>query len=266
MPKKNQPEAPARTARARSRPRKKKPAPTPAKTRRRGPARIATRSVAGGAGETGREHPDRPAPFELVKAAAKKQAVGVVRQRRAKGQKPAAAPGAPSVKKTKAWKPAEMLENGQWETFCQKMAMGVYSNYSCYLQAYPDSTPESARRDASRLLTNADIKARIAWIREDALKNVKHSIEESILWCKRVIETPVGYIDEESPMAQEMNHDGETGRLTKIKTPSKMDAQKHLDDLMGFKKIDKDAARAGDAIVDLVSWIRNGANMVPKQS
>ncbi len=291
MPKKNQPEAPARTARARSRPRKKKPAPTPAKTRRRGPARIATRSVAGGAGETGREHPDRPAPFELVKAAAKKQAVGVVRQRRAKGKKPDAAAGASSVKKAKAWKPAEMLENGQWETFCQKMAMGVFSNYSCYLQAYPESSPDAARRDASRLLTNADIKARIAWIREDALKHVKHSIEESILWCKRVIETPVGYIDDESPQAQEVQRDeqqmgGAQGQLrrgqadsgnemespevvvtkVKIKMPSKMDAQKHLDDLMGFKKIDKDAARAGDAIVDLVSWIRNGANMVPKQS
>lgn len=270
MPKKNQPEAPARTARARSRPRKKKPAPTPAKTRRRGPARIATRSVAGGAGETGREHPDRlkpglrtkktrPAPFELVKAAAKKKAV--VRQRRAKGQKPAAAPGAPSVKKTKAWKPSEMLENGQWETFCQKMAMGVYSNYSCYLQAYPESSPDAARRDASRLLTNADIKARIAWIREDALKHVKITLEGQLLWYQRVMEAPVGYIDDESPLAQEVQRDeqqlgGSQGQLkrgkadsgnemespevmitkVKIKIPSKMDAAKQIDKLMGFEK------------------------------
>lgn len=167
-------------------------------------------------------------------------------------------------------KPSEMLENGQWETFCQKMALGVFSNYSCYMQAYPETSADAARRDASRLLTNADIKARIVWIREEALKHVKHTIEESVQWCKRVIETPVGYIDDESPLAQEVERTitgtEAEGVITKVKvkSPSKMDAQKHLDDLMGFKKIDKDANKTADAIVDLVSWIRNGANMVPK--
>lgn len=168
-------------------------------------------------------------------------------------------------------KPDEVLENGQWETFCQKMALGVFSNYSCYMQAYPETTtPEAARRSASDLLTKTDIQARIAWIRQDALKNVKHSIEESVLWCKRVIGTPVGYIDDESPLAQEVERTIQgteaEGVITKVKvkTPSKMDAQKHLDDLLGFKKIDKDANKTADAIVDLVSWIRNGANMVPK--
>jgi len=123
---------------------------------------------------------------------------------------------------------------------------------------------------SSVLLTNLNIKARIAWIREDALKHVKHTIEESVIWCKRVIETPVGYIDDESPLAQEVERTisgtEAEGVITKVKvkSPSKMDAQKHLDDLLGFKKIDKDVNKAADSIVDLVSWIRNGANMVPK--
>lgn len=191
-------------------------------------------------------------------------------------QKKRAVPSKPKPKtkpvKVVAFDPAQALENGQWETFCQKMALGVFSNYSCYMQAYPDSSADAARSSAPVLLANPSIKSRIAWIRVDALKNVKHTIEESVLWCKRVLETPVGFIDDESPLAQEVERTiqgtEEEGVITKvkIKTPSKMDAQKHLDDLLGFKKIDKDANKTADAIVDLVSWIRNGANMVPKGS
>lgn len=176
----------------------------------------------------------------------------------------------PRKQQAKAWQPCDALLNGHHETFCQKMALGVFSNYSCYLQAYPEETvtAAAARVNASKLLTNANIQARIAWIREEALKSVKHTIEESVLWCKRVIETPVGYIDEESPLAQEVERTitgtEEEGVVTKakVKSPSKMDAQKHLDDLLGFKKADKAQEKTADALGDLVTWIRGGANQL----
>lgn len=211
----------------------------------------------------------------IAKKKAKKRAgvpaVPLKQKKRAVPSKPKPKPKTKPVKVV-AFDPALELENGQWETFCQRMAMGVFSNYSCYMQAYSDSSADAARSSAPVLLANPSIKSRIAWIRADALKHVKHTIEESVLWCKRVLETPVGFIDDESPLAQEVERTiqgtEEEGVITKvkIKTPSKMDAQKHLDDLLGFKKIDKDANKTADAIVDLVSWIRNGANMVPKGS
>lgn len=141
-----------------------------------------------------------------------------------------------------AWKPEMALEDGQQERFCQLMALGAYSNYSCYAQAYEGCTLETARANSSRLLTNANIRARIAWIREDSLKEVKIRIEESLRWYQTVRDTPVGYVDEESPLAQEVQKEiegtEETGPIlkVKIKIPSKMDAQRQIDKLMGFEK------------------------------
>lgn len=150
-------------------------------------------------------------------------------------------PAAPPKKK-QVFKASEPMENGQWETFAQKMAMGVFSNYSCYLQAYPESSAEAARRSASELLTNPDIKARIAWIRAEALKNVNITLEEQLLWYIRVKDTPVGFVDDESPMAQKVKRTimgtEEEGTITKVEveTPCKMAAAKQIDKLKGFEK------------------------------
>ena len=109
--------------------------------------------------------------------------------------------------KPKVTKPSEPMPDGQQEMFCQKMAMGVFSNYSCYMQAYPASSSEAARSSSSDLLTKPNIQARIAWIREEALKHVKITLEEQLLWYLRVMDTPVGYVDDESPLAQEVQRD-----------------------------------------------------------
>jgi len=143
---------------------------------------------------------------------------------------------------TAAWKPEMPLCDGQQEGFCRLMALGAYSNYSCYAQAYPGSSMEAARSSSSDLLTKPNIRARIAWIREDSLKEVKIRIEESLRWYQTVRDTPVGYVDEESPLAQEVQKEiegtEETGPIlkVKIKIPSKMDAQRQIDKLMGFEK------------------------------
>lgn len=169
-------------------------------------------------------------PFERVMAAAKKKAADRSVRAPVKAVKP------------KVTKPSEPMPDGQQETFCQKMAMGVFSNYSCYLQAYPDVTPASARTLSSLLLTNIDIKARIAWIRAEALKHVNITLEEQLLWYIRVKDTPVGFVDDESPMAQKVKRTimgtEEEGTITKVEveTPCKMAAAKQIDKLKGFEK------------------------------
>ncbi len=166
------------------------------------------------------------------------------KQRKPVDQAKAKKKAIPRKEQAKAWQPCDALLNGHHETFCQKMALGVFSNYSCYLQAYPEETvtAAAARVNASKLLTNANIQARIAWIRAEALKNVKITLEQQLLWYQAVAETPVGYIDEESPLAQEVERTitgtEEEGVVTKVKvkSPSKMDARKQIDKLMGFEK------------------------------
>lgn len=162
-----------------------------------------------------------------------------------RGKKPEAKPAGRSARapvKEAIWKPEMPLPDGQQERFCRLMALGAYSNYSCYAQAYEGCTLETARANSSRLLTNANIRARIAWIREEALKSVKIRIEESLRWYQTVRDTPVGYVDEESPLAQEVQKEiegtEETGPILKVKVkiPSKMDAQRQIDKLMGFEK------------------------------
>lgn len=141
-----------------------------------------------------------------------------------------------SLKKPKPFKAGEPLEDSQQEYFCLKMAEGPYSQKSCYMQAYPDSAPDSARANASRLMTNDSIRKRIEFLRLELVRDVKITVEQQIHWYKQVKDTPTGFIDAESPLAQEVNYDGETGAVTKIKIPSKMDASRQIDKLLGFEK------------------------------
>lgn len=165
----------------------------------------------------------------------------------------------------KPWAPSQALPDGQQERFCQLMALGAYSNYSCYLQAYPNSSAEAARSSSSDLLTKPNIRARIDALRAEALKSVKITLEDQLRWYKTVRDTPVGYVDEESPLAQEVQKEiegtEETGPIlkVKIKTPSKMDAARQIDKLMGYDR-DKDdpMAKAVDTMAEMVRMIREG--------
>ncbi len=189
--------------------------------------------------------------------------------------------GAPS-KEGKVWTAEQMLEDVQQEYFCLKMAEGPYSQKSAYMQAYPDSSPDSSRANASRLMTNDNIRKRIAHLKKELIKDVKLTVEESIRWCLMVRDTPVGYVDDESPLAQEvtrkeMQMGGAHGQLkrgdadggneietpaavvieTRVKMPSKMDAQKQIDKLMGFDRDKEDPLeKAVDAMADMIRMIR----------
>ncbi len=156
------------------------------------------------------------------------------------------------------------MQDGQWESFCRAMAQGVYSQTSCYLQAYGDVERTTAKVCASQLLTNPNLRARIDWLKRELVRDVKLTVEDSIHWCLKVRDTPIGYLDDESPLVQEVHRDHagtEDGPIVKlkIKMPSKMDAQKQIDKLMGFDR-DKDdpMAKAVDAMAEMVRMIREG--------
>ena len=53
-----------------------------------------------------------------------------------------------------------ILKKSQHEIFAQEIAKGATAQ-DAYLKAYPNASKDTARKNGSRLLTNADIKRRI---------------------------------------------------------------------------------------------------------
>jgi len=128
---------------------------------------------------------------------------------------------------------------------------------------------------ACSLLTNADIQQRIAWLREESLKNWKCEKEEVMRFLHAVVMTPVGYVDEESPLAQEVTRDiiekgdDEPDVLkVKVKMPGKKECAELLAKMQGWEKPAEvklnvsyeppaqALKRAADKGVDLVSILK----------
>lgn len=195
---------------------------------------------------------DPPKKKRKPAAAGKKTGPAPAKKRVMKpGRKPKSARAVLARKVVKVeWTPDRPIENPQHERFALLMSKGVFSQTSCYLQVYGEA--EGARQSASRLMTMADIVARVNWLREQAVKDAKAELGEIVKFCLDIIRTPVGYLDEESPLVQEMTRKemgGHNGHLVngneevtpqvfevKVKMPGKLDAAKLLTDLMGWKK------------------------------
>jgi len=161
-------------------------------------------------------------------------------------------------KSAPAWTPDQVLPDGQHELFAQRVAMCCYSNTSCYMQAYGDDLKgDTARTNASRLLANANVAARVEHLKREGAKNAEADVGEVIRLCLNIMRTPVGYVDEESPLAQEVTREemgGPNGQLkrgnadsgneevtptimkVKVKIPGKLEAAKLLTEIKGWKK------------------------------
>lgn len=150
---------------------------------------------------------------KLVKERATRPAKAGTTIPRDGGRKPEVQAGVPA-----SLGPEVPLEDGQWETFCLLMSQQRFSAKSCYAQVFPGSSEDAARTSASRLLTNANIRARIEWLRKEAVKAFTCDKEELMRFLHAVVFTPVGHVDEESPLAQEvqweeMQAGGSQGKL-----------------------------------------------------
>jgi phage terminase small subunit len=68
---------------------------------------------------------------------------------------------------------------------------------AAYMGAYPDASEETARRNASRLLTNADIQKYMAAALEEIIRREKIPIERRVLdyWTRRAFYDPAEIID-----------------------------------------------------------------------
>lgn len=121
------------------------------------------------------------------------------------------------------------LLNTKHESFAHLMAAGSISQTQAYLQVYQCS--QQTAEDASyRLMTKQDnfgVVRRFTYLREQMSSRAVLTVRERREFLANVVRTPVGAINENSPLAQEVVYEeNEKGSRTKVKMPGKLEALK----------------------------------------
>ena len=121
------------------------------------------------------------------------------------------------------------LLNSKHESFAHLMAAGKVSQTEAYQQVYQCSK-ETASAAAFRLMREQDefgIVRRFTYLREQVSAGKVLTLRERREFLASVVRTPVGAIDENSPLAQEVVYEeSEKGSRTKVKMPGKLEALK----------------------------------------
>ena len=148
-----------------------------------------------------------------------------------------------------------VLKNSRNERFAQLVASGK-TQADAYREVYPlarrwkDANVHTA---ASRL--NAKVLPRVLEIQETCAKAFTVEKVALIRFLADVIRTPVGSVDDKSPLAQEVDvfPAGPDGQVrVRIKMPSKLDAVDKLAKLLGYyasEKVESTVRFAADSVV-----------------
>lgn len=94
-----------------------------------------------------------------------------------------------------------MYMNNNQRTFAQEYVKNGNNGTRAYMKAYPDCTEETARINASRLLTNANVKEYIKELQNEVRKETIMSAKERMEWLTKVI---TGEIDEKIYMSDKL--------------------------------------------------------------
>lgn len=77
--------------------------------------------------------------------------------------------------------------NNQQKVFCREYVKNGQNGTKAYMIAYPDSSEESARRQASRLLTNVDIQKYIQQLQSKTEDKAIMSIQDRMKWLTDLV-------------------------------------------------------------------------------
>src|ERR1035437_5053964 len=126
------------------------------------------------------------------------------------------------------------------ERFCQAIVDGMGAG-DAYRHAGYKCANATARANGARLLTNANVRARISELRNKCEQACEMTREDMIRYLSRAIRTPIAEIGPNDPLAQEVTVDrlkGGTVR-TRIKIVSKLEASKQLAVMCGWNAPEK---------------------------
>ncbi|MCW1885529.1 terminase small subunit [Luteolibacter flavescens] len=124
--------------------------------------------------------------------------------------------------KKKATKP-EPKPNVRRERFCEFIAAGVVPA-DAWIQAGYKVSREVARRNAHEALSNPDVQAKIAALREPQTKAAHMTKDEKLRFLAELIRTPIEQIGPDSPLCVEFSEEtvagGSRGKLRRGQAPS----------------------------------------------
>lgn len=130
--------------------------------------------------------------------------------------------------------------NPRQERFASLYATGKPAAVA-YAESY-GKNGHSAEASGARLLRNAEVAAQVESIQAKAREEAAVTLEWQVQWHKAVVETPVGQLHANHPLAQEVcivektvltDTGPVTTRMTRVKMPSKTDSQRELAKLLG---------------------------------
>lgn len=93
--------------------------------------------------------------------------------------------------------------NSRQASFAEAVADGS-SQIDAYATAYPRSSRQSAKVNSSRLMARPHVSAYVRELRGQARERAEVSRDEIISFHLAVLETPIGEIDESSPLLQRL--------------------------------------------------------------
>ncbi|MCX6878706.1 MAG: hypothetical protein NTW21_33570 [Verrucomicrobia bacterium] len=136
--------------------------------------------------------------------------------------------------------------NIRQDRFAELVAGGMAGG-PAYVEAGFKVSPTVAKANACRLLTNANVAARIKELRSKAAGKSEFKRADMVRFLVSVLQTPVGEIDANSPLAQEVTIDtiGEATIRKRVKMMGKIECARLLVDIMGWKAPDQMTLETG---------------------
>lgn len=124
--------------------------------------------------------------------------------------------------------------------------------------AEPGSKTNTCMTQASILLSDPKVSERVSELRKMAEEALERRLgwnkEKALTYLVEILETPIGEVDQDHRLAQEIGYDSE-GQM-KIKLPSKSDAMKQLSAMTGWNAPEKVEHSASDPLIEALARIQ----------
>jgi phage terminase small subunit len=148
--------------------------------------------------------------------------------------------------------------NPRQERFAEFVAGGMAATVA-YGKAGYSNTGRNAEGNASALMEKHGVKQRIAELRKRAAAKAEFTRDDMVQWLVGALKTPVGEIDQNHRLAQELTTDelvvekkGTKTIKRRVKSVGKIECARLLCDMMGWKAPEKREIDLGCSSLDSV--------------
>lgn len=139
---------------------------------------------------------------------------------------------------------SQPLGNTRHEAFVVLLVEGKPPT-EAILEVYPSASNKSSSTSyATALMRRRDVALRLRWLQNRVAEQAILSRDELAAYLSDVIRTPIGKVDENSKLAQELVEDvsGDGVISSRLKMPGKIEAARELARIMGYNAPEKQDA------------------------